>query len=325
MGCHSFISSSMQKSILEFYKAEEAGKESADDSHLKLQKRSMQTVIKIPDPTLVMRSVLPIDHSRVSSSSSPIKIYDVSKPDKIKLILSSKKRSLVTTDEAANQCLQRLRASDAFYRDFCQTPPVATPKETIQAYVHDPSCFNNARWDGEIVHFGNVDKRMFSTMATDPDIVNHELGHAINYFSVRFIYARQSGALDESIADVFAMIAKHQGARVRAGDEQADWGFARIVVQTGDKLAPLRSFSNPGSAYSGLTINGSPVFGGDNQVKYMRDYTDDLLKDDYGGVHKYSGIPNHGFYIAAKGLAGPVYEKGGIGEIWYKAAKKSGI
>ncbi|MDE9448688.1 M4 family metallopeptidase, partial [Xenorhabdus bovienii] len=67
----------------------------------------------------------------------------------------------------------------------------------------------------------------------------------------------------------------------------------------------LRSFKNPGSA--------NPK---DNQVGHMDQYQDLPFKDDNGGVHKYSGIPNRAFYLLAIALGGYAWEQ--AGKIWYE-------
>jgi Zn-dependent metalloprotease len=46
----------------------------------------------------------------------------------------------------------------------------------------------------------------------------------------------------------------------------------------------------------------------------MRDYVD--TRDDNGGVHINSGIPNHAFYLVATALGGHAWEKAGL--IWYR-------
>jgi Zn-dependent metalloprotease len=68
--------------------------------------------------------------------------------------------------------------------------------------------------------------------------------------------------------------------------------------------------SQPGTAYSG-----------DRQPGHMDDYVDlpddNDPRNDNGGVHINSGIPNHAFYLAATALGGHAWEAAGI--IWYTA------
>jgi Zn-dependent metalloprotease len=63
----------------------------------------------------------------------------------------------------------------------------------------------------------------------------------------------------------------------------------------------------PGTAYD------DPVLGKDPQPANLKD----LYKgrQDNGGVHINSGIPNHAFYLAATAIGGYAWEK--AGRIWY--------
>ncbi len=54
--------------------------------------------------------------------------------------------------------------------------------------------------------------------------------------------------------------------------------------------------SEPGSAYD------DPILGKDPQPAHMDQYIQ--TREDNGGVHLNSGIPNHAFYLAAKALGG---------------------
>ena len=69
----------------------------------------------------------------------------------------------------------------------------------------------------------------------------------------------------------------------------------------------MRSMANPGTAYD------DPLLGKDPQPGHMRDFIE--TRDDNGGVHLNSGIPNRAFYLAATALGGYAWEK--AGHIWY--------
>ncbi len=65
--------------------------------------------------------------------------------------------------------------------------------------------------------------------------------------------------------------------------------------------------ANPGTAYD------DPLLGRDPQPAHMRDFIE--TRDDNGGVHLNSGIPNRAFYLAAMALGGYAWEQ--AGRIWY--------
>ena len=61
------------------------------------------------------------------------------------------------------------------------------------------------------------------------------------------------------------------------------------------------------------------AYDGDRQPGHMKDYVDlpddSDPRNDNGGVHINSGIPNHAFYLAATKLGGYAWEKAGL--VWY--------
>ncbi|RNL98926.1 M4 family metallopeptidase, partial [Dickeya undicola] len=63
----------------------------------------------------------------------------------------------------------------------------------------------------------------------------------------------------------------------------------------------LRSMARPGSAYDDLLLGTDP------QPAHMRDFVN--TREDNGGVHLNSGIPNRAFYLAAMALGGYSWEK----------------
>ena len=75
----------------------------------------------------------------------------------------------------------------------------------------------------------------------------------------------------------------------------------------------LRSMKAPGTAWQG-----------DQQPATMDDYVDlpddNDPRNDNGGVHINSGIPNHAFYLAATALGGYAWET--AGRVWYVVADR---
>ena len=121
------------------------------------------------------------------------------------------------------------------------------------------------------------------------------------------IYFEQSGALNESLSDVFGSLVK-QYQRQQTTDK-ADWIIGEGLLAKGIHGKGLRSMSQPGTAYD------DPVLGKDPQPAHMKDFVH--TQQDNGGVHINSGIPNHAFYLAASTLGGFAWEKAGYA--WYDA------
>jgi Zn-dependent metalloprotease len=137
------------------------------------------------------------------------------------------------------------------------------------------------------------------------DVIAHELTHGVTQFTAQLAYQYQSGALNESMSDVFGSMVK-QWALGQTVD-QADWLIGAGIMVPAPKRRALRDMANPGTAYD------DPKLGKDSQPAHMKDYVQTDL--DSGGVHTNSGIPNRAFALAAKAIGGRSWEK--TGKIWY--------
>lgn len=166
--------------------------------------------------------------------------------------------------------------------------------------------------------FGDGDGEIFGSFTKNLDVIGHELTHGVTEHTAALEYEYQSGALNESMSDVFgSMIKQYFGGtdgttKVLAKD--ADWLIGEgIFLPTITNAKALRSMSEPGTAYD------NPAIGKDPQPKDMDGYKKLPLSDagDWGGVHTNSGIPNRAFYLVATGLGGYSWEK--AGPIWYAA------
>ncbi|WP_307815986.1 protealysin inhibitor emfourin [Myceligenerans indicum] len=182
----------------------------------------------------------------------------------------------------------------------------------VSATVHFGQDYQNAFWDGTQLVFGDGDGRIFNRFTIAVDILAHELGHAVTERTAGLVYQGQSGALNESMSDVFGSCLKQ---RVLGQDAmEADWLIGEGLFTDAVRGAALRSMSQPGTAYD------DPVLGRDPQPAHLDDYID--TTDDNGGVHLNSGIPNRAFYLAATGIGGSSAE--GAGRIWYEALLTAG-
>jgi hypothetical protein len=178
--------------------------------------------------------------------------------------------------------------------------------------VHYEKDYDNAFWNGTQLVCGDGDGKVFGRFTKPIDVLGHELGHALTQYTANLTYAGQSGALNESISDVFGSCVKQRHLGQDA--VQADWLIGEGIFLPGINGTALRSMKAPGTAYD------DPTLGKDPQVGSMADYVE--TSDDDGGVHLNSGIPNRAFYLAATGIGGTSWE--GAGRIWY-AALTSGL
>jgi hypothetical protein len=177
----------------------------------------------------------------------------------------------------------------------------------VSATVHFERNYDNAFWDGTQLVFGDGDGEIFDRFTKPVDVLAHELCHALTEHTAGLEYHGQSGALNESVSDVFASCLKQ---RVLGQDAAAaDWLIGEGIFRPGVQGRALRSMAEPGTAYD------DPRIGRDPQVGSMDDYIE--TADDNGGVHLNSGIPNRAFHLAATAIGGSAAD--GAGRIWYAA------
>ncbi|MER6995078.1 M4 family metallopeptidase [Streptomyces sp. NPDC000410] len=175
----------------------------------------------------------------------------------------------------------------------------------LDATVHYGEKYGNAFWDGRQMVFGDGDDDIFLDFTLPVDVIGHELTHGVTQYTANLEYFGQSGALNESVSDVFGSLIKQYALGQSA--DQADWLIGEGLLHPNVQGQALRSMKAPGTAYD------DDVLGKDPQPATMDDYV--RTSRDNGGVHINSGIPNHAFYLLATALGGNAWER--AGKIWY--------
>ncbi len=166
---------------------------------------------------------------------------------------------------------------------------------TITSTVHHRVNYNNAFWNGQQMVYGDGDGNTFKALV-DLDIVAHELTHAVTGSTAGLIYQNESGALNESLSDIMAVMV-----------DRDDWRLGELSYTPGIAGDALRDLSNPPS--------------GDQPDNYADRYTG---TGDNGGVHINSGIPNKAAYLMAAGGTFRGVTVASIGrakteKVWYRA------
>ncbi|MGW0711811.1 M4 family metallopeptidase [Streptomyces sp. NPDC002643] len=175
----------------------------------------------------------------------------------------------------------------------------------LDATVHYDRDYNNAFWNGEQMVFGDGDGEIFLDFTIPIDVIGHELSHGVTQYTANLTYFGQSGALNESMSDVFGALIKQYTLGQTAAE--ADWLIGAGLLAPRVTGVALRSMKAPGTAYD------DDVLGKDPQPATMDGYV--RTGRDNGGVHINSGIPNHAFYLCATALGGHAWER--AGQIWY--------
>ena len=156
----------------------------------------------------------------------------------------------------------------------------------------DGKLFAGARYIGRTAFFRpavgtRTDLLVFSINMATKDIFTHEMGHSVISHSAGLVYRNQSGAANESFADVFG-----------AFHDSANW-----TIGEGSAIGVVRNLEAPGSIPGLLNL---PL------PEHVNDYLCTAL--DNGGVHHNSSILNHAAYNLAVSIG-----RASAGEIYYDA------
>ncbi|MDQ4133583.1 MAG: M4 family metallopeptidase [Actinomycetota bacterium] len=211
-------------------------------------------------------------------------------------------------DESVNEAYDGADKTYDLYKEVYGRDSLDDRGMELISSVHYGVDFDNAFWQGSQMVYGDGSGRIFAKggLTKAVDVIGHEMTHGVVQFTAGLIYRKQSGALNESFADVMGSLVK-QYSRDQSADE-ADWILGEGILGPALNGKGLRSLKEPGTAYEG-----------DRQPGHMDDYVDlpddNDPSNDNGGVHINSGIPNRAFQLAATAIGGKAWEK--AGQIWY--------
>ncbi|NER28780.1 MAG: M4 family metallopeptidase [Symploca sp. SIO1C4] len=195
-----------------------------------------------------------------------------------------------------------------FIRDILMHDP---PNGTQARYISSINCvqesgeteWENSCWldDYEQAVFGqHWVKEQLHSWATYQDIVAHEFFHGLNYQIAKFTYLGESGALDESYADIFAILVTN---RYQPDINQWNWKFGQGLLEGVDCI---RDVENPSNC---------------RQPDNMEHYDDD------GGVHHNNGIHNRAAYnliTSDDGQGNFLFNANSAAQLFYLALRKLG-
>ncbi|NNF34703.1 MAG: T9SS type A sorting domain-containing protein [Saprospiraceae bacterium] len=145
----------------------------------------------------------------------------------------------------------------------------------------DGSSLENAFWNGVAMFYGNGGTA-FEPLAKACDVAAHEISHGVIQNTANLEYKGESGALNESYADIFGVLV-----------DRDDYLLGEDVVK-------------PAAFPSGALRNMMDPHNGAATNDYNRGYQPKNVNEqftgpeDNGGVHINSGIPNHAFYLFAE-------------------------
>ncbi len=236
-------------------------------------------------------------------------IYDVRNTEELPGAVVREEGASSKGDTAADEAYDGLGATYTLYWEVFKRDSIDDAGLPLDGIIHYGQNYDNAFWDTHRMIFGDGDGRIFNRFTIAVDVIGHELTHGVTQHTAALAYTQQSGALNESVSDVFGCLVKQYANRQSTAD--ADWLIGAGLLAKGIHGDALRSMKAPGTAYD------DPVLGKDSQPAHMKDYVKTVA--DNGGVHTNSGIPNRAFYLVAEKIGGNAWEKPGA--IWYSALR----
>ena len=155
----------------------------------------------------------------------------------------------------------------------------------LHSWAHYGTNINNAYWDGTRVKIGDGDGVTYASFSC-LDILAHEWTHAVTENTAGLVYTGESGAINESMSDVFACLI------------EGNWLFGEDNW-LGTTAPASRNLSDPtnGGQYDPNNAITSVLDG--HQPDHTNDQYTGIL--DNGGVHINSGIANKVAYLIAVG------------------------
>lgn len=172
---------------------------------------------------------------------------------------------------------------DCFQQNFARDSFNGTGAQ-LRADVHYGSQYANAFWNGSTMVCGDGDGTSMGPPCSDPDIVVHEFSHAVTQYDSDLIYSGQSGALNESLSDIFAATCGSWAT--------GTWSTATGIWRIGDL------FWTPNTPGDALRYMDDPSLDGASL-----DYYTQLTPGT--DVHYASGIPNLAFKLLSTGGTHP--------------------
>src|SRR6476620_1598233 len=156
-------------------------------------------------------------------------------------------------DEDVNRAYDGSGKTYDFYREILKRNSIDGRGMRLDSFVHFGRKFNNAFWDGAEMVYGDGDGELFVGFTDAIDVIAHELTHGVTQFSTPggLDYEDQSGALNESISDVFGIVVKQWTLNQTV--TAADWliGAGILAPSAGKALRSMKDPGNPAVTWEG--------------------------------------------------------------------------
>lgn len=256
------------------------------------------------------RSGVVIDSYNNLMSALDRKVYDAETTTVLPGTLKRTEGGSATADASVNAAYDNAGIVYNYFNSNHSRDGINGSGATIISTVHYDVNLNNAFWNGTQMVYGDGDGVTFGPLALGLDVVAHELVHGITQHTSNLIYQDESGALNESLSDIFAALI------------DPDWLIGEDVYTPGTGGDALRNLSNP--TCCNQPDHYDDVATPDASGSALDRSCHSAENQDNGCVHINSGIPNKAAYLMSAGGTFHGIAVTGIGndlmgDIWYEA------
>jgi len=174
-----------------------------------------------PDPTLRARYRQSLQHdatfrtrpgtvAAASESAGGLQrsVYDAQHETSLPGTLVRAEGAEAVEDAAVNEAYDGTGATWTMYKECFDRDSIDGAGLPLISTVHYDRDYANAFWDGSQMVFGDGDGEIFGGFTGSVDVTGHELTHGVTQYTANLAYEGQSGALNESISDVFGSMVK---------------------------------------------------------------------------------------------------------------------
>ncbi len=231
-----------------------------------------------PNPQTTRGGILIFDARNQPPTNDPDRMPDV-------FLMQSSSANSWTVPAAVSAAYWLTQTYD-YYLERHGRNSIDGNKGSLTAAVRVGLDYPNANWvdEQDMMIFGDHD-----LYAASVDAIAHEMTHGVTSRSSKLVYKDQSGALNESMSDIFGEMVE---ARAYGTN---DWIIGSQLNR------PLRNMANP------------------HQFNYPATMSEFVkTTQDNGGVHINSNIINHAYYNLVQGLSGAISARDGE-RIFYRA------
>ncbi|MBT2163107.1 M4 family metallopeptidase [Zobellia barbeyronii] len=184
-----------------------------------------------------------------------------------------------------------------YFRDTFNRNSIDGEGGTIISFINvadeNGEGLDNAFWNGKAMFYGNG-YSAFKPLAGALDVGGHEMSHGVIQATANLEYKNQSGAINESFADIFGTMV-----------DREDWLLGEdVVLKDVFVSGAMRDMQNPNNGVNEGQAGWQP--------KDMTEFYTGTA--DNGGVHINSGIVNRAYYLIATEISKEKAE-----QIYYRA------